>query len=489
MSSDARRDAGALEQQLLRWTPWVVGAVAVLAVGWWFSVDPTSGYSELVPGMDRSAEAMAQEELEVVTVGELFSTFDGVPAAIEGSWPHFRGEGFDNVVNDGVALLDGWGEDGPEVLFSIELGEGHAAPAVWSGRVYVLDYDEQEGADALRCFSLADGREIWRRWYHVKVKRNHGLSRTIPAVADGFVVTIGPRCHVMAVDAVSGELLWGFDLKQRYGTETPFWYTGQCPLIDEGVAVLAPAGSMLLVGLDCATGEVVWETPNPSGWKMSHSSVIPMTLAGKRMYVYAAIGGVAAVSAEAPDLGTLLWQTDEFAPSVVAPSPLPLGDDRLLITAGYGAGGMVLQVARTGNGFVAEAQQRYLPGQGLASEQQTPVVADGVVYGILPKDAGELREQLVCYDPQDCTRPLWSSGPTVRFGLGPYLVADGKLFILSDDGTLTLARATASGYEQLAQAKVLDGVDAWGPPALVGGRLLLRDSKRLICLDVRALTG
>ena len=68
----------------------------------------------------------------------------------------------------------------------------------------------------------------------------------------------------------------------------------------------------------------------------------------------------------------------------------------------------------------------------------------------------------------------------------PNLVADGKIFVLSDDGVLTVLRASTREYSPLAQAKVLPGVDAWGPMALVQGRLLLRDSHRLACLDLRA---
>ena len=45
------------------------------------------------------------------------------------------------------------------MLWSIELGEGHAGAAVRDGRVFVLDYDRAASADVLRCFSLADGRE------------------------------------------------------------------------------------------------------------------------------------------------------------------------------------------------------------------------------------------------------------------------------------------------------------------------------------------
>ena len=68
-------------------------------------------------------------------------------------------------------------------------------------------------------------------------------------------------------------------------------------------------------------------------------------------------------------------------------------------------------------------------------------------------------------------RSVWTSGSQHRFGLGPYLIADGLIFVLNDDGRLTLAEATPAGYQPLAQAQVLDGHDAWGPMALAAGRL------------------
>jgi outer membrane protein assembly factor BamB len=133
-----------------------------------------------------------------------------------------------------------------------------------------------------------------------------------------------------------------------------------------------------------------------------------------------------------------------------------------------------------------EALQTIKPEEGMASEQQTPIFHAGHLFCILPKDAGPLRNQFVCCHPDDISRFIWSSGKTNRFGLGPYIVADDKFFILSDDGVLTVARASAGEYVQLAQANILEGVDAWGPMALVDGRLLARDSHRLVCIDLRA---
>ena len=120
-----------------------------------------------------------------------------------GDWPRFRGADFDNISKDTTPLAETWDTSGPPIVWRTTLGEGYAGPAVHNGRVYLLDYNERKKADVLRCFSLSSGKELWRRWYYVELKRNHGYSRTIPAVTDKYLVTIGPRSHVMCLDPVT----------------------------------------------------------------------------------------------------------------------------------------------------------------------------------------------------------------------------------------------------------------------------------------------
>jgi outer membrane protein assembly factor BamB len=193
--------------------------------------------------------------------------------------PRFRGVDYDNIKKSGQPLIDKFNND-PKIQWSVELGEGHAGPSVYKGLVYVMDYDEEQKADMLRCFALKDGKEVWRRWYNVNIKRNHGMSRTIPAVTEKYILTIGPRSHVMCMDRATGDLLWGINVEKEYGTEVPFWYTGQCPMIDNDKAIIATGGKSLLIAIDCATGEIVWDTPNTNKLKMSHASIMPWTLNG-----------------------------------------------------------------------------------------------------------------------------------------------------------------------------------------------------------------
>jgi outer membrane protein assembly factor BamB len=406
----------------------------------------------------------------------------------DGIWPGFRGPERNAIVTDATPLAESWPAGGPPQLWSVAVGDGHAGPAVFRDCVYLLDYDEEAKADVLRCLALADGREVWRRSYPVLTKRNHGMSRTVPAVTDDCVVTMGPQCQVMCVDRTTGDYRWGLDLALDYGTTVPLWYTAQCPLIDQGLAIIAPAGRDLLLALDCRTGEIVWRTPNPAGWTMSHSSVVIMRFGEQRAFVYAALGGVVAVLADGPERGQVLWSSTAWDKKIVAPCPVQLDDRRILVTAGHGAGSAILRLVHSGTTWSVagcDAIDKTL----CASEQQTPIWLNGLLYTVLPKDAGEHREELACFDPAGAGQLRWTSGKDLRFGLGPYLVADGKLFLLDDRGRLTMGRATPNGFQVLAQAQVIpDARDAWGPPALVQGRMVLRDATRLVCIDLRRST-
>ncbi len=455
--------------------------IFVLALAWWSFSGPKLEVKLSEPGMDNREETAGANEM--INIGEFFERFFSAEPQLEETWPRFRGNDFDNIKKSGKQLIDQFNND-PKIQWQVELGEGHAGPSIYKGLVYVMDYDEEKKADMLRCFSLKTGEEVWRRWYNVNIKRNHGMSRTIPAVTEKFILTIGPRSHVMCMDRATGDLIWGLNVEQEYGTEVPFWYTGQCPLIDDGKAIIATGGKAILVAVDCATGEVLWETPNDNKLKMSHASIMPWTFGGRKMYVYSAVGGVVGIAADGDDEGEVLWESLKWGCSVVAPSPVCFPDGKLFLTAGYGAGSMVFQLTESGGNFSIEKLYEYKPKDGLACEQQTPVVYDGMVYGIMPKDGGTLRNQFICVDPSDFRNVIWSSGKTYRFGLGPYMIADGKFWILNDDGTLSIVRPSKTEFVLLDQIRVFEGHDAWAPLAIADGYLLMRDDHHMLCLDI-----
>lgn len=450
---------------------------------WWIGFDPTGDFTLSEPGKDAFTDA---EVIEVtIIIGEHFKRFNNKESVFRENWSQFRGANSDNIYSSKIPLINHFGGKTPPSLWEVELGEGHAGAAIYEGLVYILDYDEEIRADMLRCFTLDTGEELWRRWYNVHVRRNHGMSRTVPAVNEDFILTIGPRGHVMCVDRKTGDFLWGLDLEKEYNTEIPLWYTGQCPLIENGVAILATGGDALLIGIDCATGKTLWKTPNPNGWKMSHSSVMPYKYGDQKMFVYSASGGLLGVKADGEEAGKVLWSTSKWNHPVVAASAVCMPDGKIFVTAGYGAGSMLLEIKKAGDKFNVDVLKTFSPGEGLSSEQQTPILIDGHLFGVLPKDAKTLRNQFVCVKPNDPTQFVWTSGSGVRFGLGPYIYADEKFYLLDDDATLVIVQKSIDKYIELDRVKLFDGHDAWAPLAIADGYMVLRDADKMICINIK----
>lgn len=470
-----------MKDNTIRIISWLFASFLLGLIVWWLVSDTSRTFQANEPGQDGRPDSLLRAA-DDVKIGEFFMRYQASPQALSSSWPRFRGSDFSNIIEDDVQFDP---NKEPEIIWQITTGEGHAAPAIHNGKVYLLDYNEELSSDALRCIDLKSGKEIWRRWYRVAIKRNHGMSRTVPAIEGNHLVTIGPKGQVMCVHPETGDIQWTYDIFKEEGGEVPFWYTGQCPLIDNGVAVIATGGSNLMVGIDCETGQVVWQTPNPKAYTMSHSSIYPIELAGKRTYVYLSIGGVVGVSAETKDLGKLLWQNSEWNPSVIAPSPVQLNDQTIFVTAGYGAGGASIQIDALADGsFKATLIEKHKPRDGICSEQQTPILYKDKIYTVLPKDGGAFRERLVAYHPSDLTTPIWNSAKEERFGLGPYIIINQHMVVLEDQGTLFYYKLEDESIQQINQFKIFDAVDAWGGIAIADNLMIIRDAHHVICLKV-----
>lgn len=390
-------------------------------------------------------------------------------------WPQFRGPKRDNISAE-TGLLRSWPEGGPKVLWRLEVAQGYSAAAVVKGRVYFNDYDEAAGEWLVRSVSLDQGEELWRFRHPRRIRPNHGITRTVPAVDGRRVFALDPKTELHALDAGTGEKVWGKNLVDEYRAKIPPWYNGQCPLLDGERLIIAPGGDALMVALDPTTGQEIWRTPNAESWPMSHASVMPATLAGVKQYVYNNLFGTIGVAA---DDGRLLWHFPFKFNVAVAPSPLPLDGDRLFITAGYDAGGAILEVRGQGGRSVAHEVVHVTPDIW-NSEIHTPVFHDGHLFGV----GRHKRGLLTCLSDQ--AQIVWTSEGKASFEQGSYLLADGMFFVLEGKtGVLRLVEARTDEYRQLASAQVLSGHDVWSPMALSDGRLVIRDMRQMICLDVR----
>src|SRR4030042_4094737 len=124
-----------------RFILWITIFAGCCIFFYWFFHNPVKAFVEAVPGHDnRPARVISASDS--VIIGEHYTLYvDAYETSLAGKWPNFRGADHDNISKENIRLIDKWPADGPKILWEKEMGEGHAAAAIYNGRVYLLDYD------------------------------------------------------------------------------------------------------------------------------------------------------------------------------------------------------------------------------------------------------------------------------------------------------------------------------------------------------------
>ncbi|MFW5750142.1 MAG: PQQ-binding-like beta-propeller repeat protein [Planctomycetota bacterium] len=427
-------------------------------------------------------------------------TGPGEPASIAGSFVAFRSADGDGIYEDATPL--NWSGGQPPILWHATAGIGHSGFAVRDGKVYIQDYEEDERQDLVRCLSLADGQEIWRNAYPQDFKPNHGYTRATPTVTADRVIALAPKAVLSCLDARTGERVWAINLVDRYQLKIPAWWSAQSPLIEGDACIVAPCGvpenadrqGVLMTALSLEPGpdgepEVLWEVRNRRNWNLTHSTIHRCQLDGRTTYVYCADKGVVGVWADTGEKAwdTTLWQV----PTATVTHPVDCGENRIFLGGGYSSGSMMIQIEADASGLYQARELWSLPARpnGYGAEQHNAILYQGHLYGCNAGNKGEV----VCIDLDD--NQLWSAGKAHRFGLGPFLIANDRFLAIDPDGRLEMATLSPAGYELLARAQLdrkalgadADGHlhNAWAPITVVDGRLLMRDQRLIMCLDLR----
>ena len=397
-------------------------------------------------------------------------------AAAAADWPQFRGPQRDNISKE-TGLAKKWPAGGPKVLWSVPVAQGYAGAAIAGGRIFHEDYDEAKNEWCLNCRTFSDGKLVWQFREPREIRPNHAITRAVPAVDGRFVFSLDPKATLHCVDIKTGKQLWRKSLVTDYKATIPAWYNGQCPLVEADRLIIATGGAAILVAIDKATGKDLWRTPNPGNLLMSHASVMPATLCGEKQYLYGTLKGPLGVSASD---GKLLWEFPRKFNVALAPSPVAVDDERVFMTGSYDAGSVMVRVHNTGGVFKAEPVFD-LKNNEWNSEVHTPIVHKGFLFAVGKKKRG----LFTCLSPAG--KEVWTSEGKAAFGLGSYVMADGMFFVMEGDtGRLHMLEASSSGYNELASAQVLSGQEVWGPMSISGGRMVLRDLSKMVCIDLRA---
>jgi len=177
-------------------------------------------------------------------------------------WPQYLGPDR-NSSSPQKNILRAWPENGPEVLWTVEVGLGNGGPIARDSKVYFLDRDDAVG-DKMRCFDLNTGEELWTYAYDAPGTVRFPGTRSVPAIDGNYVYSCGHNGDLYCIDVNTYKPVWNTNIWTGFGGgEIPRWAIAQCPLVYEDLVILASqtpeAG---VVAYDKLSGELKWTTPS-----------------------------------------------------------------------------------------------------------------------------------------------------------------------------------------------------------------------------------
>ncbi len=384
-------------------------------------------------------------------------------------WPQFLGPDRSGKVD--VEIRREWGPDGPPVLWRRSVGAGYSSPSIAAGTLYLFhrvgDEEIVEAMDPLtgetrwQTASPTDYRDVW-----------YGFDegpRAAPTIVAGVVYTAGVKRFIQALDADTGERLWGFDAIERYDTrQSPFGNATQPFWVDGRIVVNIGGREAGIVAIDAATGETAWTATDHEA---SYAPPLLAEIGGlRRLLFFTRVGLVDLDPVDGTVRSTFQWRARGLA-SVNAAAPVQIGE-RIFLSAAYRTGATLLQV--TAEGF----EPVWASDEVLSNHYVTSIYHEGTLYGMHGRQP--VNPSLRAIDPET-SEVLWVER---RFGTGSLLLAGHTLIVLRESGELLLVDATPEDYRELASAQVLDS-EVRAYPALAGGILYARNERELIALDLR----
>ena len=407
-------------------------------------------------------------------------------------WPQYLGPDR-NSSSPQKNILRAWPENGPEVLWTVEVGLGNGGPIARDGKVYFLDRDDAVG-DKMRCFDLNTGEELWTYAYDAPGTVRFPGTRSVPAIDGNYVYSCGHNGDLYCIDINTHKPVWNANIWTGFGGgEIPRWAIAQCPLVYEDLVILASqtpeAG---VVAYDKLSGELKWTTPSlgregyvsPAMVKIGDEKHVVMIGASSGRGENQTGGKVIGID---PNNGNILWEYTNWQCIIPAPSAYDAGNGKILVVGGYEAGSAMIEVKKQSDGTYAVSE--LFKNLDFGAHTKPPLFHEGYFYA--QYSTNSRRDGLVCMSMDG--ELMWKTGREPVLNKGSMILADGLIFATDGDKTLYLIEPDPKGFKPLASADVLKIVEVaeprygnqnWAPIALADGKLLIRDQSQIVCVQV-----
>jgi len=411
----------------------------------------------------------------IARMGGLMAVIAGV--AVAENWPQWRGPDLNGVSHEKNLPVKWSREDNIAWKLAMPSRSG-ATPVIWGDRIF-LNVAENDDI-FLWSVDRARGTVIWKKHItggNYKINKQN-MSSPSP-VTDGTHVYLMTGNGILKAFDFDGNEGWTRDIQKDYGKFGLNWGYASSPLLfEDGLYVEVLHGMKTqdpsyLLRIDKKTGKTVWRVERPTeAVRESPDAYTTPALVRYDGTTEIVVSGGDCVTGHDPATGKELWRGNGFNPQKdgayrVIASPVVFNDvvytpTRVRPLQAFRAGG---------RGDVTETRRLWAFPNG--PDVPTPVT-DGTYFYVV-NDRGivwclDAKTGKEIWGPQRIQHGIYSASP---------VLADGKIYITSEDGITTVFRAGPQ-FELLGE----NNLDEYtlSSIAISGGQIFLRTEQALYCI-------
>ncbi|MEO9931709.1 PQQ-binding-like beta-propeller repeat protein [Rhodopirellula bahusiensis] len=409
-------------------------------------------------------------------------------------WTYWRGPNF-NGTADAENLVEDWdseGGEGSNLLWKRDDIGTRSTPVAMNGRLYTM-MRSNPGTDTegekIVCLDAETGETLWENAFNVWMSdvpdTRVGWSSVVADPETGNVYALGVCDLFLCINGETGQTVWSKPLHEQFGMLSTYGGRTNFPVIHEDLVIIsgiiinwgeAAKPNHRLIAMDKLTGEVIWfsgtkDLPNDT----TYSAPTLTTIEGQRQLILGT--GDGAVWGIQPRTGKPLWHHDLSRRGMFA-TPLVDGNrvyashsEENMSGSSMGAVASV-EVGGTGDETYGKEVWKL---EGLVVGRSAPVVVDNRLYvvddrcklWIIDTETGDLIAERIAIGD----RKQWPS----------LLVADDKLYVLTENGRWAILEMTDDGVEFLNKGRIRN--EAFhSSPILANGNLYFQGASALYCV-------
>ena len=406
-----------------------------------------------------------------------------ISALFGSGWPHVNGPNHDRVSKESIEIT--WESETPQPNWRVKCNGGFSSFVVGEGIVVTVlpGKIDEEAKEVVVALDKDTGKAIWNTPLGPATYDGGGNSgadgnkggdgpRATAVIDEGRVYVYGGQFDLYCMDAKNGTILWKQDIQNDFNGDMIKWQNVMSPLIvDDKVLVSGGGKGQAFLAFNKIDGSLVWKSGTGA---VSHVTPVLTTIDGMQQVLFMIRSELVSIN---PDTGKELWSYPFNFSTSMAASPV-VWKNMVHISAGYGTGGAGIEVSKRGSKWKVDELWRKRGNRDIASHWSTHIAHEGYLYGLYSfKEYGD--GDLKCIDMRTGEINWQEPG----FGQGQMIMADQKLFVLTDFGQMKVVSPTPDSYTLLSEATVIDG-KCWATPAISDGTLFIRSTTAGVSIDL-----